>query len=71
MRLEEGGIEARFSEDIVVLSVRKHRRWERPPATGFVNELPKKRLKSSPILLGFDERGRFVELTILKPQQTA
>lgn len=69
VRLEEGGVEIRFSEGMIILRMRKHKRGERPPATGFVGDLPRRRLKAFPILLGVDERGDFVELTVFKAER--
>lgn len=70
VRLDEDGVEVRFSEGMIIFRLKNHRRGERPPATGFVSDLPRKRLKKSPVLLGYDERGDFVELTIFKPEKS-
>ena len=71
VRLDEGGIEVRFDSHLVTVKLRKHRRGEMPPYSHFVSELPRKFLKTFPVMLQFDQRRRFTGLVIFKPDQKA
>lgn len=67
VRLEEGGVEVSFCSFQVAVKLRKHKRGEMPPYTHFVSELPRKFLKTFPVMLQFDQRRRFTGLLIFKP----
>jgi len=69
VRLEEGGIEVRFDSHFVDVKLKKHQRGEMPPYSHFVSELPRKLLKTFPVMLQFDKRRRFTGLVIFKPDR--
>jgi hypothetical protein len=68
VQLEEGGVQVRFDTNLVTVELRKHKRGEMPPYSHFVSELPRKLLKTFPVMLQFDRRRRFTGLVIFKPQ---
>src|SRR5437016_2869164 len=67
VRLVESGIEVRFDTNLVTVEMRKHKLGEMPPYSHFVWELPRKLLKTFPVMLQFDKRRRFTGLVIFKP----
>jgi len=67
VRVEEGDIECWLDTHLAKLTLRKHKRGERPPYGAFLFELPKHALKRFPILVEHDDRGKLVGVTILKP----
>lgn len=71
VRLEEGGVKIRFDMNLVEVELRKPKRGERPPYSHFVWELPRKFLKSFPVMLQFDKRRRFTGFIIFKPNPGA
>lgn len=71
VRLEEDGIAVRFDSHFVGVKLRKHQRGEMPPYSHFVWELPRKLLKSFPVMLEFDQRRRFTGLVIFRPDPKA
>jgi hypothetical protein len=67
VRLVEGGVECQVDGHLVTVALKKHKRGEMPPYGAFVWELPRKLLKNFPVMLEYDQRRRFVGLTIFKP----
>jgi hypothetical protein len=67
VRVEEGDIECWLDTHLAKLTLRKHKRGERPPYGAFLFELPKRALKRFPILVEYDARGALVGVTILRP----
>lgn len=67
VRVEEGDIECWLDTHLAKLTLRKHKRGERPPYSAFVFELPKRALKRFPILVEYDARGKLVGVTIFRP----
>lgn len=67
VRVEEGDIECWLDTHLAKLTLRKHKRGERPPYGAFLFELPKRALKRFPILVEYDARGDLVGLTIFRP----
>jgi hypothetical protein len=67
VRVEEGDIECWLDTHLVKLTLRKHKRGERPPYGAFVFELPKRALKRFPILVEYDTRGELVGMTVFRP----
>jgi hypothetical protein len=67
VRLEEGGVQVRFDRHLVTVELRKHKRGEMPPYSYFVWELPRKLLKSFPVMLQFNKRRQFTRLVIFQP----
>ena len=67
VRVEEGDIECWLDTRLVKLTLRKHKRGERPPYGAFLFELPKRALKRFPILIEHDARGALVGVTIFRP----
>ena len=66
VRLEEDDIECWIDTHLAKLTVRKHRRGERPPYGAFLFELPKRVLKRFPIAVEYDSRGDLVGITIFR-----
>ena len=67
VRLEEDSIECWIDTHLAKLTLRKHKRGERPPYGTFLFELPKRALKRFPILVEYDGRGKLVGVTIFRP----
>ena len=67
VRVEEGDIECWLDTHLAKLTLRKHKRGERPPYGAFVFELPKCALKRFPLLVEYDARGELVGVTIFGP----
>jgi hypothetical protein len=67
VHVEEGGIECWLDTHLAKLTLRKHKRGERPPYGAFLFELPKRALKRFPILIEHDARGALVGVTIFRP----
>ena len=67
VRVEEGDIECWLDTRLAKLTLRKHKRGERPPYGAFLFELPKRALKRFPILVEYDARGKLVGVTIFRP----
>jgi hypothetical protein len=68
VRVEEDGIECWLDTHLAKLTLRKHKRGERPPYGAFVFELPKRALKRFPILVEYDGRGKLAGVTIFRPR---
>jgi hypothetical protein len=68
VRVKEGDIECWLDTHLAKLTLRKHKRGERPPYGAFVFELPKRALKRFPILVEHDARGELVGVTIFRPR---
>jgi hypothetical protein len=68
VHLEEGGVEVHFDTNLVTVELREHRKGDMPPYTHFIWELPRKFLKSFPVMLQFDKYRRFTGVVIFKPQ---
>ncbi len=66
VKLQEGAVECSLSTHRVDLRLEPRKPKERPPYSAFASELPRKMLKRFPIMVNYDQRGRFVGLTILK-----
>jgi hypothetical protein len=69
VRLEEGGVQVRFDSHLVTVELRRHKRGETPPYSHFVWELPRKLLRSFPVMLQFNKRRQFTGLVIFRPQK--
>ena len=67
MRVQEGDIECWLDTHLAKLTLRGHKRGERPPYGVFLFELPKRALKQVPILVEYDGRGKLVGVTIFRP----
>jgi hypothetical protein len=67
VRVEEGDIECWIDTHLAKLTLRKHKRGERPPYGALLFELPKRALKRLPILVECDGRGKLVGVTIFRP----
>ena len=67
VRVEEGDIECWLDTHLAKLTLRKHKRGERPPYGAFLFELSKRALKRFPILIEHDARGALVGITIFRP----
>ena len=71
VRLHEDGIECWLDTHLVEIKVRKRMRSEPPAYHAFVSELPKRVLKRFPLLVGYNQKGEFVGVTIFKPTRGA
>lgn len=67
VRVQEGDIECWLDTHLAKLTLRKHKRGERPPYGALLFELPKRALKRFPILVEYDGRGKLVGVTIFRP----
>lgn len=62
--LKERGIECRVDRHLIGIKVRKHKKGSRVYG-GFPWEIKRKRLKNFPVIFEFDDKYRFLGLTIL------
>ena len=67
VRLEEAGVEYWLDTHTLDIRLRPHKRGDEPPFISFVSELPRKALKHFPVMVQYDQRGRFVGVVIFKP----
>ena len=69
VRVEEGSVQCWLDTHLVKLTLKKHKRGERPPYGAFVFELPRRALKRFPLLVEFDQRGELVGVTVFRPSK--
>lgn len=67
VRVEEGDVECWLDSHLAKLTLRKHKRGERPPYGALLFELPRRVLKRFPVLVEYNARGELVGLTIFRP----
>jgi hypothetical protein len=67
VRVAEGDIECWLDTHLAKLTLRKHKRGERPPYGALLFELPKGVLKRFPILVEYTGRSTLVGVTIFRP----
>ena len=74
--LSEDGFECGIDEHMVRLRIEPRRPKAEPPFGAFLSELPRKALKSFPVMVEYDRRGRLVGLCLFRalgkrPESTA
>ena len=69
VRVEEGGMECWLDTHLICFRFEKREPGSEPPFSAFLSELPRKALKRFPVMLDYDRRGRFVGLSIFRPQE--
>jgi len=71
VRLFEDGIECWLDTHLVEIRMRKRARAEPPAYHAFASELPKRILKCFPLLIAYNQKGKFVGVTIFRPTPSA
>lgn len=66
LTLEEDGIEYSVDSHFARITLRKHKRGERPPCGAFIWELPKRALKKFPLMIEYTANGELTDVSVLR-----